>query len=368
MTNDASHNAKMSPRERLETVFALGQPDRTPVLGGWIACPDHIARIAEVDLDTYWAETYDVSIEAYRRLGSDGLISIFIPASRDDFRCVDRDNYSRADRGQSLDEALAEIDAMPGPEQIEDEFDLGASYEHFKAELLDMQKRCGEMVWMPAQWRAGAQVAWYGQFGYENFFLIVAAYEEHARKLIEVGGASGRHLCQMVARAVREGIYPHAILFGEDICTQRGPMVSPGFLEKYYFPVLTRGLEPLLDAGCKPVWHCDGDVRPLIPMLLEAGVQGFQGFQPECGLTIDTMAALRTREGEPPVIFGPLAVTTELPVCTPDEIRDKVRHAVRVCRENGAGLCLFSSNTINPDVPLENIVAMHEAAREPQEN
>ena len=365
MQNESQRPAELSPRERLEAVFALEQPDRTPVLGGWIACPDHITRIAEVDLDAYWADPFGVSIEAYRRLGSDGLIRIFIPASRGDFRCVDHDTYASADGGQSLDEALATIEAMPGPEEIEDKFDLDAEYEHFKGELRDMQNRCGEMVWMPAQWPAAARVAWYTDFGYENFFLIVAAYEDHARKLIEVGGASGRHLCQMIARAVADGLYPHAMLFGEDICTQRGPMVSPGFLEEHYFPVLARGLEPLLEVGCKPVWHCDGDVRPLLPMLLEAGVKGFQGFQPECGLTIEMMAALRTREGRPPVIFGPLAVTTELPVCTPDEIRAKVRHAIQVCRENGAGLCLFTANTINPDVPLENIIAMYEAAREP---
>ncbi len=29
-------------RERLESVFNLEEPDRTPVLGGWIAYPDHI--------------------------------------------------------------------------------------------------------------------------------------------------------------------------------------------------------------------------------------------------------------------------------------------------------------------------------------
>ncbi len=364
MADDTPRESTMSPRERLEAVFALEPPDRTPVLGGWIACPEHIARLAGVDMETYWADSMAVSIEAYHRLGSDGLISVFMPRSRDDFRCVDRDTYAKADKGLPLEAALADIDAMPGPEQIENECDLDTEYEGFKAGLADMQARCGEMVWMPAQWGAAAQVSWYREFGYENFFLIVAAHPDHARKLMEVGGARGRICCELVARAVRDGLHPRAMLFGEDICTQRGPMVSPAFLEEHYIPQLRRGLEPLLDAGCKPVWHCDGDVRPLLDMLLDAGVQGFQGFQPECGLTIDTMAALRTPEGRPPVIFGPLAVTTELPVCTPDQIREKVRHAVGVCRENGAGLCLFTANTINPDIPLENIVAMHEAARE----
>ena len=95
-------------------------------------------------------------------------------------------------------------------------------------------------------------------------------------------------------------------------------------------------------------------------MLIDCGVQGFQGFQPECGMNIEYVAQRRTRDGSPLLIFGPLAVTTELPVCAPEEIRDKVRHAVDVCRGN-ADLVLFTANTINPDVPLDNIRAMYEA-------
>jgi len=354
----------MTCRERLDAVFALKRPDRTPVLGGWIACPENIMKITGVDAEAYWADPEGVSFEAYKRLGTDGLVSCFVPRGREDFRCVDHESYSRADRGRSVEEALAEIDAMPGREQIEREFDFEAAYAEFKRGLLDAQARCGGMVWMPAQWGAGAAASWYGHFGYENFFVIVAAHIGHARKLMEIGGAHGRHRCMLVARAVKEGIYPRAVLLGEDICTQRGPMVSPRFLQECYFPELTRGLEPLHEAGCRAVWHCDGNVLPLLDMLIEAGVKGFQGFQPECGLTIERMSALKTRDGEPVIIFGPLAVTTELPVCTPAQIRAKARSAIRLCRERGAGLCLFTGNTINPDVPLANILAMYEAVRE----
>ena len=354
----------MSPAERLDAVFALRPPDRTPVLGGWIACPDHLAALAEVDLEGYWADPTEMSLRAYRRLSNDGLIGIFVPRHRDDYRCVDHDTYSAADRGQSVAQALADIEAMPSPEQLEAAFDFEAAYAPFRQGLVDMQTQCGDLVWMPAQWGAGARISWDGQFGYENFFHLLGAHLNHAKKLMEVGGAQGRSHSRLVARAVEEGLYPRAVLLGEDICTQRGPMVSPDFMENYYFPQLTYGLEPLLRVGCKPLWHCDGDVRPLFDMLIEAGVQGFQGFQPECGLTIDTRARLRTREGDPVVIFGPLAVTTELPVLSPAEVRARVHHAIRVCRETGAGLCLFTGNTLCPDVPLANIGAMCEAVRE----
>lgn len=351
---------KTSSWDRLETVFALKQPDRTPIIGGWIACPEHIMAIMGVDADQYWAHPRSLSIQAYQSLGTDGLVGVFIPISREDYRFLDKETYVHSDTGISLEEAVAQVDAMDTPERIESEFDFVQAYAGFRQSLVDMQERCGEMVWMPAGWLAGAKIAWYTPFGFENFFLIVGMYPDRARKLIEVGGAQAHCQARLIARAVEEGLYPHAVLLGEDICTQRGPMISVDFLEKYYAPQLRYSLEPLLEVGCRPVWHSDGDVRLLMDFLIDSGVQGFQGFQPECGMVLEEVVARRTREGDPLVIFGPLAVTTELPVCGPDDVETKVRHAIDVCRDNAA-LVLFTSNTINPDVSLENIRAMYRA-------
>jgi uroporphyrinogen-III decarboxylase len=55
-----------------------------------------------------------------------------------------------------------------------------------------------------------------------------------------------------------------------------------------------------------------------------------------------------------------MAVTTELPVCTPEEIVAKVQNAIEICK-GSASLVLFTANTINPDIPLENIKAMYQA-------
>ncbi len=346
--------------ERLDKVFNGQKADRTPVLGGWIACPEHICNIMGVTRDEYWNDKIRITIEAYKRLGMDGLIDVFVPISPDDYRFVDSHSYTRADSDEDFDEILEKIDAMPCAEEIEEKYDFEGEYNKFKDFLKSRQDFCGDMVFMQAMWGAGAKVSWYSDYGYENFFIIVGAYEEQAKKLMEVGGAYGKCTSKLIARAVTEGIYPKAVLLGEDICTQRGPMVNPAFLEKYYAPVLKEGLIPLLEVGCKPVWHCDGDVRPILDMIIDSGVKGLQGFQPECGLNIDFVAQKRTKEGNPLLIFGPMAVTTELPCLTTAEIRAKVRHAIDVCNNN-ADLVLFTSNTINPDVPLENIYAMYDA-------
>ena len=352
----------MTPRERLNDAFSLQSPDMTPVLGGWIACPDHIMEITGADEDQYWNDPEEISIEAYRALGTDGLLDVFVPTARNSYRCVDHTTYAHSDTGKSLEDAVADVDAMPSPEQIEAEFDFETSYAEYRQSLESMQQRCGDMTWMPANWSAGARISWYSDFGYENFFLIIAMYPARAQKLLEIGGARGRCQSRLIARAVQEGLYPGAVLLGEDICTQRGPMISVDFMEQYYAPQLRYGLEPLLEAGCRPVWHCDGDVRLLLDFLIESGVQGLQGFQPECGMLLEEIVARRTRDGERLLIFGPLSVTTELPVCTPEEIGAKVRQAIDLCKGN-ASLVLFTSNTINPDVPLANIKAMYDAAK-----
>jgi len=59
------------------------------------------------------------------------------------------------------------------------------------------------------------------------------------------------------------------------------------------------------------------------------------------------------------LIFGPFAVTTELPVWAPEKIRQRVRAVAELCRDK-ADLVFFTSNTINPDIPLENLLALYD--------
>ena len=353
----------MTGRERLEAVFHRREPDRPPILGGWIACPEHICTVTGVSLDAYWQDPVKVSIRAYEILGADGIHELYVPLGREDYRIVDHDNYQRASLGLSLDEVLARIEALPEAAEIEARFDLESAYAAYRAEFVRMQGLCGDMVWMPADWYAGAQLMrWYGEYGYEPFFLVIGGYPEHARKMIEVGGADGYCRSRVVARAVAEGLYPHAVLLGSDICTSRGCMLSPRFMEEVYAPQLQRGLEPLLAEGCQPIWHSDGDVREIMDLLIACGIQGFQGFQPELGVTLEHVIQKRTREGERLIIYGPLAVTSELPVYTPEQVRARLREAIELCRGN-AHLVVLSSNTMCPDVPLENIRAMYEAVQ-----
>jgi hypothetical protein len=349
----------MDKKQRVKMAFDLKQPDRPPILGGWLAAPGYIQELTGCSEDDYWADPFHWGLEAERVLGSDGVIGIFVPVARGAYRCVDH-NVLDVRAGYTLEGVLAEIAALPEPEQIEARWDEEAAYVEFRDEFLARQAQCGELAWCPADWSLIPQALWYARFGYENALTALALYPNRFRKLIRVAAARGRQQAILHARGIAEGYHPRAILTGEDICTQRGPMVSPDFLRREYFPLLEYVWEPLLEVGAKLVWHCDGDWRPLLDDVLACGVGGLQGFQKECGMDLEWIVERRTRDGNPLLIFGPMQVTTTLPLGTPDEVRSVVRWAVDVCRDK-ASLVFFVSNTMNPDVPLQNIRAYWQA-------
>ncbi len=254
-----------------------------------------------------------------------------------------------------MEEVLAEIEALPDPEELKANFDEDREYKDFIAEFKDNQSQCGEMLWCPADFRMLPMALWHLKYGYEGALMTLALHPDRYRKLIQVSAERGHQKAILRARAIQEGIHPRAILTGEDLCCHRGPMVSPEYLRREYFPLLEYAFEPLLEVGARIVWHCDGDFRPLLNDLLACGVSGFQGFQRECGMELEWIVNLRTQNGERVLIFGPMSVTTTLPHGTPDDVRAEVHRAIDLCREK-ASLVFFTSNTINPDVPLENIL------------
>jgi uroporphyrinogen decarboxylase len=219
------------------------------------------------------------------------------------------------------------------------------------------------MLWCPADWSLIPKALWYHEYGYDAALTTLAAYPDRYRKLIRISAECGRQRALLRARAIREGIHPRAILTGEDLCSQQGPMVSPKYLRREYWHLVEYALEPVIAAGAKIVWHCDGNYKPLLDDAFACGIGGLQGFQTECGMSLDWIRDLRTRNGDPLLIFGPLSVTSTLPYSTPDDIRAEVRHALDLSRDR-VSLAFFTSNTIAPDIPLDNVIAYWRAVQE----
>ena len=347
----------MNSIERLFAAFDLIQPDRPPILGGWLAAPEHIQALTGCSEDDYWSDPFYWGMEAERALGSDGVIGIFEPVARGAYRCVD--GHVLEHRAEyDMERVLSEIAALPEPEEMRAGFDEEAKLCRAQNRILPQNRRNrAKCSGAPPIGKSSLRRSGIADMAMKTRSCCHALHPEAHRKLLRTSAERGRLSAIVRARAIREGIHPKAILTGEDLCSQRGPMISPDLLRREYWPLVEYAIEPVMKAGGRLVWHCDGDVRPIIPDVLKAGFAGLQGFQRECGMDLEWIVDLRTRHGDPLLIFGPMSVTTVLPHGTPEDIRDEVNRAMRLCRDR-ASLVYFTSNTINPDVPLENLLSL----------
>ena len=347
---------------RLKKTFALEKADRPPILGGWLAAPAYVQSLAGCTSEEYWADPLHWAVRAEQVLGSDGLVDIFVPVSRDEYRCVN--HHVLEERTQyTVESVLEEIACLPEVDQIREEFDEETEYRFYLAEFQSRQILCGDMLWCPADWGILPTALWYGKYGYETALSTLAWYPEQYRRLI-LSSAEKAHLrARLVARAIREGFHPGAILTGEDLCSQQGSIASPDFLRREYWEWVAYAFTLLLEAGAKLIWHCDGNYRQILGDVLATGVAGLQGFQKVCGMDIDWIVNLRSQKGDPLIIFGPMEVTTTLHNASPGEVGGYVRQVMDLCRER-AGLVFFTSNTLTPDIPLDNIRAYWDAVQD----
>jgi hypothetical protein len=198
----------------------------------------------------------------------------------------------------------------------------------------------------------------YGTYGYEAYFSVYALYPE----LIERHFALQAELALLnnhaAALAYREGGLPPLHRLDHDMADGRGPLVRPTTLDRLWFPHFSRCLAPLLDAGIRLIWHCDGNLMAMLPRLLEVGLHGFQGFQYEHGMDYERICRMRTRDGDPLIIFAGVSVTRTLPYGTPADVRRELRRLVDAGPPTG--LFLGASSSITPGVPWANVQALIE--------
>ena len=147
------------------------------------------------------------------------------------------------------------------------------------------------------------------------------------------------------------------VYFYDDVATQNSLMISPTTWRELVRPHHQK-LVSLAHSRNKPVmYHCDGAVYPLIPELIELGIDVLNPIQPDA----KGMEARRLKQefGDRLTFHGGIDIMKVLPRGTPDEVRAEVRDRVAVLGKNG-GYLLCSSHHIQPDTPVENVLVMYD--------
>jgi uroporphyrinogen decarboxylase len=149
------------------------------------------------------------------------------------------------------------------------------------------------------------------------------------------------------------------VLLGSDWGSQVDLLMKPETWEEMIRPGEAREYD-LIHCFGKDVWvHSCGCVDRIIPSLIEIGLDVLNPVQPEC---MD-LAQLKADYGDKLSFWGGISTQQTLPYGTPDEVKAEVRRVRKLMAENG-GYILAPAQSIQEDVPAENIVALIEAARE----
>ena len=126
-----------------------------------------------------------------------------------------------------------------------------------------------------------------------------------------------------------------------------GTGINPGFLLDTLVAVLTTPLQEF--KSVKAIRSLDASKRR-IP------------FQKKIGVGMDPKE-LKKEFGKDICFHGSIDIQRTLPFGTPDEIKRTVSSRIKILGKGG-GFILAPSHNLQPDIPIENIIAMYEAKRE----
>jgi len=161
------------------------------------------------------------------------------------------------------------------------------------------------------------------------------------------------------ARLSQAGV--DVIILGDDVGMQNKMLMSPSMWRKWLKPRLSRVIQRIKQTNPSTYvfYHSDGFIEPIIPELIEIGVEVLNPIQPEC------MNPYRLKEkyGKKLALWGCVGIQTTLPFGTPGEVKSTIRKLIQKVGKGG-GLVVSPTHVIEPDVPWENILAFFEAVEE----
>lgn len=144
---------------------------------------------------------------------------------------------------------------------------------------------------------------------------------------------------------------------GEDLGTQKGPTVGPETFDRFFRPRLQRFIDLAHGHGAKAVLHSCGSTRLLQPRLIEMGLDVLDSVQPEpVGMNPEE---LKQEFGDRLTYCGMISTQQTLPRGTVAECRAEARHRIDVIGKGG-GYIFAPAHCIQPDTPLENVLAVYE--------
>ena len=164
---------------------------------------------------------------------------------------------------------------------------------------------------------------------------------------------------QLALRAIEESAGRIDIIgSGGDIGTQRGMMLAPDMWRRHVKPYSAQLISTFKHLGLTTYYHSCGSLVPVIPDLIEMGLDILDPVQP-LAEGMDP-CALKVQYGDKLTFHGGVDEQELLPHAEPSEVHTAVEKLIDTVGRSG-GYILCPAHAIQPDTPGANALALYEA-------
>jgi uroporphyrinogen decarboxylase len=192
--------------------------------------------------------------------------------------------------------------------------------------------------------------------GYEQLLMDMASDPVKADQVLDFPFYYHKAVTQHLVRLGVEMIW-----LGDDVGGQNSMLMSPKMWRQYLKPRMTDLIASLraINPQIKVAYHTDGVVYPIIPDLIEIGLDVLNPIQP---MAMDP-ARLKEDYGDRLCFWGSLDIQHTIPFGTPGDVKKEVMIRLKTIGRDG-GLLIGPTHNLQLDTPLENFWAMVETIRQ----
>ncbi|MFW9916758.1 MAG: uroporphyrinogen decarboxylase family protein [Candidatus Thorarchaeota archaeon] len=325
----------MNPKERVLTALRHQEPDRVPLLEVWIES-EVIAQLG------------GNPIAARQRLGIDALpFGTHPPTTKAYGHGIDEWGriFQYGHYGGGLVKNYKDLEKYTAP--------LSHARDWFpRKQLATIRAKYGEDYAFYFAWHDISLGLSYLSMGMKEFFLSLIEKPELAKAIIS---RSTEWTIALVEQANEVGV--DFIVLGDDAADNSRPMISPKMFREFILPEYRK----IVNASDVPIlWHSDGNVELLLPMIVEAGFRGVHSLEPKAGIDL---AEIKKEYGKKLVLAGNLDTTHVLCQLNLDLVRQDVERCIRQGAPEG-GYFFSSSNSLFEGHNLGAIIEAYGHAKE----
>jgi uroporphyrinogen decarboxylase len=208
------------------------------------------------------------------------------------------------------------------------------------------------------------EFSWYLR-GYQQFFMDLLLNPDIVEALLD--GMLEYQSAMFGEILGRAGRYVSVVMVGSDLGTQRAPTISTDVYRRIVWPRQKKFYDFIHSKTDAPIfYHSCGSIPPMIPHLIEAGVNVLHPVQPMAagmGGGPGERERLKKEYGRQLAFWGGLDQQRVLPLGTPEQVREETKKLLDAFMPGG-GYIFCTGHNIQKGVPPENVLAAYDTAYE----